>query len=181
MNNLSRSQFEGLLWLKRSKFRAKQMHNAQNERQNAENLSMYENGLKEHRGYQRKSGRVCGEVVVVPSNAVPSLGFIREDFILVIITMSLLLKCVRQWSLRVLSISRSFQPLKLCLRLTIIVVDLQVTVLSPEDAESIYRNLIIIEHCMESIRLRVSRISRLYCVRKQFNKSRIARRFIALK
>lgn len=176
MNNLSRSQFEGLLWLKRSKFRAKQMHNVQTERQNAENLSMYENGLKEHRGYRRKSGRVCGEVVVVPSNAVPSLGFIREDFILVIITMSLLLKCVRQWSLRVLSISRSFQ---LCLRLTIIVVSH--SSLARRCRVYIYRNLTIIEHCMESIRLRGSRISRLYCARKQFSKSRIARRFIALK
>jgi len=179
MNNLSSSQFEGLLWLKRSKFRAKQMHNVQNERQNAENLSMYENGLKDHRGYRRKSGRVCGEVVVVPSNAVPSLGFIREDFILVIITMSLLLKCVRLWSLRVLSISRSFQPLKLCLRLTIIVVSH--SSLARRCRVYIYRNLIIIEHCMESIRLRVSRISHLYCARKQFNKSRTARRFIALK
>ena len=73
-------------------FVLKLMHNVQNERQKTQNLNMYENGLKEQRVYRRKSSRVCGEVVVVPSNVVPSLGFVREDFILVIITLSMLLK-----------------------------------------------------------------------------------------
>lgn len=66
------------------------MHNLQNERLKTQNLSMHENGLRENRVYRKKSSRFCGEVVVVPSNVVPSFGFVREDFILVIITLSFL-------------------------------------------------------------------------------------------
>ena len=62
------------------------MHSELDQRHKAQGLNMHESGLRQHRSYGRKSSRVCGEVLVVPSNVVPGLGLIREDFILVIIT-----------------------------------------------------------------------------------------------
>ena len=50
---------------------------------------MYPNRLRGHQLSVRKSRRFCGEVLVFPSNFVPGVGLIREDFILVMITLLL--------------------------------------------------------------------------------------------
>lgn len=60
------------------------MHNDLVERFNAQGLNMKESGLRQQRSNGRGSSRVRGEVLVLPSNFVPGLGSIREDFILVI-------------------------------------------------------------------------------------------------
>ena len=58
---------------------------------------MHANGMRRNRFQDRKSRRVRGEVLVVPSNLVPGVGLIREDFILVIITLQLLLRFGQDW------------------------------------------------------------------------------------
>lgn len=67
------------------------------------NLTMHTNGPRRHRFHSRKVSRVRGEVLVVPSSFVPGVGFVREDFILVIMTLLLLSKLdqdyCRIWSL----------------------------------------------------------------------------------
>lgn len=60
------------------------MHDEVDRQRKAENLSMHGNGLRRHRFNSRKSSRVRGEVLVLPSNYVPGVGFVREDFILVV-------------------------------------------------------------------------------------------------
>ena len=67
-------------------FVLEQIHSDLDCQPKAENLSMQSNGLPGHRLSSRKSSRVRGEVLVLPSNFVPGVGFIREDFILVITT-----------------------------------------------------------------------------------------------
>lgn len=49
------------------------------------NSSMQANGLRGRGFHGKKSGKFRGDVFVIPSNFIPGVGIVREDFILVIL------------------------------------------------------------------------------------------------